>query len=37
MPEESGIKRFVGMKADIVREVVRFAIAGAASEEVYQA
>lgn len=37
MPEESGVKGFVGMTADIAREVVKFAIAGAASEEVYQA
>jgi hypothetical protein len=37
MPEDSGIKGFVGMTGDIAREVVKFAIAGAASEEVYQA
>ena len=36
MPEESGSKGFVGMTADVAREVVKFAIAGAASEEVYQ-
>jgi Argonaute siRNA chaperone (ARC) complex subunit Arb1 len=37
MPEDSGIKSFVGMTGDIAREVIKFAIAGAASEEVYQA
>jgi hypothetical protein len=37
MPEESGLKGFVGMTGDIAREVVKFAIAGRASEEVYQA
>lgn len=37
MPAESGFKGFVGMTADVAREVVKFAIAGAASEEVYQA
>ena len=37
MPEESGLESFVGMTADIAREVVKFAIAGAAREEVYQA
>ena len=37
MPEESGQKEFVGMTKEIARDVARFAIAGAASEEVYQA
>jgi hypothetical protein len=36
-PEESGLKGFVGMTGDVAREVVKFAIAGVASEEVYQA
>lgn len=37
MPEKSGFKEFVGMTGDVAREVVKFAIAGAASEGVYQA
>jgi Argonaute siRNA chaperone (ARC) complex subunit Arb1 len=37
MPEESGLKGFVGMTGDVAREVVKFAVAGVASEEVYQA
>ena len=37
MPEDAGVAGFIGMTAEIAREVVKFAIAGAASEEVYQA
>lgn len=37
MPDESGFKGFVGMDCDVAREVVKFAVAGAAREEVYQA
>ena len=37
MPEDAGVASFIGMTPDIAREVVKFAIAGAASEDVYQA
>ena len=37
VPEESGLRGFVGMTAGVAREVVKFGIAGAASEEVYEA
>ncbi len=37
MPEDSGYRGFVGMTDDIAREVQKFAIAGAASEEIYHA
>lgn len=36
MPEDSGVQGFVGMTEDIAGEVVKFAIAGAGSEELYQ-
>ena len=37
MPKDSDYRGFVGMTDDIAREVQKFAIAGAATEEVYQA